>query len=133
MNPVYYPHAMWRDRAGRDAAFVVAWNQLASAFEALPSKPLWGALLQSLSEPARSYSFGPWSRLEDIEDMRRNPTAQAAMATVRSLCIEASPSACRLVTHVDVADRSHGGRDRSRRRFRRGHGEASRDLPARAR
>lgn len=109
MTDVYYTHAMWRVREGRGADFVRAWNGLGAAFEGLDRKPLWGTLLQSLSDPHLFFSFGPWERLEDIEAMRGHAGAQAAIARVRALCDDATPGACRRVVHVEVARGTGGG------------------------
>jgi quinol monooxygenase YgiN len=102
MENSYYTHAMWRVQQGREAEFIEAWRELGAAFAKLRQKPLWGSLLQSITEPTLFYSFGPWRSLADIEAMRANPMAQEALARVRGLCAEANPGAYHLVAHIEV-------------------------------
>lgn len=104
MDDVYYTHAMWRVHKGREAEFVAAWNDLSAAFSSLDNKPLWGSLLQSVSDPELFFSFGPWRGLDDIEAMRANPAAQAALTKIRAPCAQATPGVYRLVAHVEVAN-----------------------------
>lgn len=99
---VHYTHAEWRVRPGNEAEFVAAWRALGDAFSTLPARPLWGTLLQSATEPALFYSFGPWASPVDIAAMRADPVAQAALARVGSLCERASPGTFREVAHVDL-------------------------------
>lgn len=102
MKEVTYTHALWRVKEGEVEQFIEAWSALSERFRALARPPLWGTLIQSLSEPTLFYSFGPWASLADVEAMRNDPVAQDAIAKVRSHCIEATPGAYRAVKHVDV-------------------------------
>lgn len=102
MEDSYYTHAMWKVQPGREAEFVAAWQALSEVFSSLEGKPLWGSLLQSLADPSLFFSFGPWRSLSDVEAMRADPEAQAALARVKELCVEATPGAFRRVAHVEV-------------------------------
>lgn len=97
-----YTLAKWHVHPGREPDFIHAWDRLARIFSSLPAPPLWGSLLQSEADPSLFYSFGPWRTTEDIQAMRSNADVQAAIETLRALCIEATPAAYRLVRHVDV-------------------------------
>ena len=101
-EPTYYTHAEWRVRSGREEEFVAAWRALGDAFASLTARPLWGTLLASEREPGLFYSFGPWARAADIEAMRADGGARAALERVASLCDRATPGTCRLVAHVDL-------------------------------
>ncbi|MBX3001640.1 MAG: antibiotic biosynthesis monooxygenase [Caldilineaceae bacterium] len=102
MEEKYYIHAMWRVQPGREEEFIAAWQELSNAFSSLEKKPLWGSLLQSLTEPTLFFSFGPWQRLPDIEAMRANPEAQAVLSKVRALCQEATLGVYRLAASSDA-------------------------------
>lgn len=66
-------------------------------FAELPDPPAGrGTLIQSLGDPALFYSFGPWSRLEDVEAMRENARAQEAIGRLTALCTDASPGSFRV-------------------------------------
>ena len=94
----FYTLARWQARPGEEEAFVQAWEDMAKAFVALPKPPSGaGTLVRSLRDPSVFYSFGPWDDLKAIEDMRADPTAQAAMQALTALCVEASPGAYEVV------------------------------------
>ena len=67
---------------------------------ALDRPPGTGTLIQSIPDPALFYSFGPWSRLEDVQEMRSDPRAQGAIQRLIDLCTEATPGTFRLVAEV---------------------------------
>lgn len=104
-EPTDYTHAEWRVKSGHEEEFVAAWRALAGTFSALRRPPLWGTLLQSETDPAVFYSFGPWASNEDVAAMRSDPAAQKAIGHVVELCDSATPGPCRLVAHVDVRAR----------------------------
>src|SRR5437870_13550836 len=99
MQYPYYTHALWRVKPGNEDAFIAAWKAIGDAFSALPGVG-HGTLIQSLTDPALFYSFGPWNSLEDIQAMRSDPAAQEAMRKARELCEEAAPGSYRLIAHV---------------------------------
>lgn len=98
-NP-YYTLGTWRVKEGREADFIAAWKAVGEAFYQLPRPPGPGTLLRSESDPSLYYSFGPWDRLEDIQAMRNDPRARAAIARLVDLCIEASPGTFRVVAEA---------------------------------
>lgn len=85
---------------GKESAFIAAWKAVGEAFYELSHPPGPGTLLQSESDPSLFYSFGPWNRLEDIEAMRDDPGARAAIARLVELCVEASPGTFRVVAEA---------------------------------
>jgi hypothetical protein len=91
---------VWRIKPGHEAEFVEAWKALAEVFSQLPRPPGTGTLIQSVTEPELFYSFGPWDRLEDVQAMRGDPRAQAALQRLMALCTEATPGAFRLIAQV---------------------------------
>jgi quinol monooxygenase YgiN len=95
----FYTHALWRVKEGKQKQFVEAWNALAQVFMKLPGTGQ-GTLIQSISDPALFYSFGPWEGLDAIEAMRRDPDAQKVIQDVRELCDVAVPGSYRLVLQV---------------------------------
>ena len=98
MRPEVMTLGMWRVKLDQQEAFVSAWKRLGETFSHLPHPPTGkGTLLQSASDPTLFYSFGPWSSLADIDAMRSNPEAQAAISALRALCTEAVPGAYRVV------------------------------------
>lgn len=97
----YYTHALWKVKSGKEAEFIEAWKGLGTAFSNLPSKPsTHGTLIQSLADPTEFYSFGPWNSLEEIQEMRANPDAQAAFGRVVELCDQATPGGYRVVAEI---------------------------------
>lgn len=103
MEADYYTLAAWRVEQGREEDFVDAWKAVGVAFSQLPNPPGPGVLVRSESDPALFYSFGPWKRLEDIQMMRDDAQAQAALQRLISLCTEATPGAYRVAAHVPGA------------------------------
>jgi quinol monooxygenase YgiN len=95
----FYTHALWRVKEGKQEQFVEAWKTLAQVFMKLPGTGQ-GTLIQSISDPALFYSFGPWESVDAIEAMRRDPDALRAIQDLRELCEEATPGSYRLVLQV---------------------------------
>jgi hypothetical protein len=56
-------------------------------------------LLQSLDEPRRFYSFGPWRALDDIQEMRSHPDAPKEISKLMDLCEEGHPGTFRVVAN----------------------------------
>lgn len=100
MSDVVYTLGEWRVRPGQESAFIAAWKELGAVFAGLPDPPGTGTLIRSTSDPALFYSFGPWDRMEHVEEMRRSPEAEAALGRLLQLCTEATPGAFRLVAEV---------------------------------
>jgi heme-degrading monooxygenase HmoA len=97
MSDVYYTHAMWKVKSGNEAEFIEAWGALADVFLGLPQPPGIGTLIQSTTDPTLFYSFGRWDSPEDIQAMRADPTADAALQRLRDLCDDAKADAYRMV------------------------------------
>lgn len=98
MTESIYTLAQWRVTSGREADFVEAWKTLGAVFRQLPHPPSGeGLLLQSMADPALHYSFGPWSKAEDIAAMREDDTAKAAIQRVMACCDEARPGGFRVI------------------------------------
>jgi hypothetical protein len=97
MQEMVYTLGAWRVKPGQEAEFVAAWKALGDIFGGLEHPPGTGTLIQSVSDPALFYSFGPWKRMEDIQAMRDDPQAQAGIQRIMDLCTEATPGAFRLV------------------------------------
>ena len=98
MTEQIYTLAKWVVRPGREDDFAAAWRALGAQFRKLPSPPIGdGKLLQSLTNPAVHYSFGPWESAKAIAAMREDPSAQAAIQKVVALCEDAQPGSYRLV------------------------------------
>lgn len=97
-----YTLGVWRVKPDREPEFIAAWQELGEVFRSLPDPPGTGTLLRSEADPNLFYSFGPWSRIEDVEAMRAEPRAQAAIARLVALCAEASPGTFRVVATVPV-------------------------------
>lgn len=100
MQDVVYTLGVWKVKAGREAEFVAAWKELGEIFAELKRPPGTGTLIQSLSDPQLFYSFGPWSQLEDVQDMRSDPRAKAGIQRLIGLCTEATPGTFRVVAEV---------------------------------
>lgn len=97
MEDAYYTLGVWRVKEGREADFIAEWNAVGEAFARLKNPPGTGTLIRSESDPALFYSFGPWSRLEDIDSMRGDAGARAAIARLVEHCTEATPGTFRVV------------------------------------
>lgn len=97
MSDEVYTLGVWRVKDGKESEFVEAWKGLGVFFRSLPHPPGQGTLLQSLDEPQQFYSFGPWRRLEDIQDMRNHPDAPEEIGKLMDLCEEGRPGAYRIV------------------------------------
>jgi len=105
MKEQVYTHALWRVKPGNEEAFIEKWVAVGEAFSNLEEPPLWGTLLRSATEPNVFYSFGPWRTAADIDRMRDDKTAQAALSELVQLCEEATPGMYHVVKHVDVKGR----------------------------
>lgn len=105
VQDLVYTLGVWRVERSKQAEFIAAWRELGQVFGALPRAPGDGTLVQSTSDPELFYSFGPWDRLEDVEEMRSDPAAQAAIERLVALCMEATPGTFRVVA---VAPASSG-------------------------
>ena len=101
-KPTYYTHAEWRVPPGREGDFIEAWKALSASFASLSARPLWGTLLASESDPTLFYSFGPWASVTDIEAMRADPAARAAIERVAAICARSTPGTYKVVAHVDL-------------------------------
>lgn len=100
-----YTLASWYVKEGRETDFVTAWRgELAEYFFSLPGCR-WGTLLQSVEDPRRFYSFGPWDSLDDIRRMRQNPRTGEVFALLEGLCEEMVPGAFRHVATLGDDDR----------------------------
>src|SRR5438132_508365 len=102
MTEDVYTLALWQVKPGNEAAFVAAWKDLASVFLQLPQPPQAGVarLVQSLGDPTLFYSFGPWPDLASIQAMRTDASAQAGIARLRALCMEARPGSFQVVAEA---------------------------------
>jgi hypothetical protein len=100
MQDLVYTLGVWKVKPGQEEEFVAAWKELGGVFAALERPPGPGTLVQSLSDPALFYSFGPWRQLQDVQAMRSDPRAQAAIQRLISLCTEAMPGTFRVVAEV---------------------------------
>lgn len=100
MEGSVYTLGVWRVKPGRDADFVAAWKALGEVFLALEHPPGPGTLLQSATDPALYYSFGGWAREADIQAMREDPGARAALQRLVELCTDATPGMYRVVARV---------------------------------
>lgn len=93
-----YTHAMWRVDGDRVDEFIEAWEELSRVFAGLPRPPVGeGTLLQSSTDPALFYSFGPWASEADVQAMREDAGARRALEEVRRSCSEATPGLYRVV------------------------------------
>ena len=102
MNDQIYTLGAWHVKDGKQQEFITAWEELAEIFRSLPDPPGKGVLIQSASNPALFYSFGPWNSMEAVEAMRNNPEAQQGIRKLIDLCTEATPGSYRLVAESAV-------------------------------
>jgi hypothetical protein len=97
MEQQVYTLGVWHVREGQQKDFIVAWKELGEIFASLPHPPGKGTLIQSDSDPALFYSFGPWNSSEDIEAMRNDHRAQEGIRKLIDLCVEATPGSFHVV------------------------------------
>lgn len=97
MSDEIYTLGVWRVKDGKQAEFVKAWRGLGRLFSGLPRPPGQGTLVQSLDEPRLFYSFGPWSSLEDVREMRGHPDVRRGIGVLMELCEEGRPGTFRVV------------------------------------
>ena len=88
MSEQPYTLARWFVASGQEAAFIAAWQDLATVFLALKDPPRWGTLLRSVDDSRLFYSFGPWPSMETIAAMRAHPGAVGAISKLTALCEE---------------------------------------------
>jgi hypothetical protein len=100
MDEDIYTLGVWRVKPGHETGFIQAWKALGDVFRKLPQPPGKGILLQSLEDSLLYYSFGPWNSLADVNEMRKNPAAQAGIQKIRDLCTEATPGGFRVVAEA---------------------------------
>ena len=101
MDEQPYTLGLWKAKPGREADLIEAWQALNVFFLSLPNPPGQGTLVQSVDDPTLFYSFGPWSSLEAIAEMRAHPDAPAAIGRLTELCEEATPGAFLVVAQSD--------------------------------
>ena len=92
-----YTLGVWQVKDGNQNEFVEAWERLGRYFRTLSHPPGKGTLLQSLDDPSRFYSFGPWRSIDDIEDMRNHPDTPKEIGKLMNLCDEGRPGVFRVV------------------------------------
>jgi hypothetical protein len=97
--PRAYTMSSWRVTSGQEVAFREAWTDLDRAFFALRRRPLSGTLLQHRTDPTLFISLGCWTSSDDIEAMRRDPSAQDAFLRLIELCDDAEMSSFIEVVH----------------------------------
>jgi hypothetical protein len=97
--PRAYTMSSWRVTTGREVAFREAWSDLDRAFFALRRRPLSGTLLQHRTDPTLFISLGAWTGPDDIEAMRRDPSAQDAFLRLIELCDESEMNSFIEVAH----------------------------------
>jgi len=97
MSDGVYTLGVWRVKDGKEGEFVEAWIGLGRHFRSLANPPGEGTLLQSLDEPQQFYSFGPWQRLDDIQEMRSHPDTPTEIGKLMELCEEGRPGTFRVV------------------------------------
>jgi quinol monooxygenase YgiN len=96
MTNEIYTLAKWIVKPGHEDDFVAAWKALGTQFRKLPSPPIGdGILLQSLTDPAVHYSFGPWKSASAVAAMREDPKAQAVFQKVVDQCEDVEPDGFR--------------------------------------
>lgn len=97
MDGTYYTMAVWQVREGQQGEFLRVWREeLGPAFAAI-DPGAQGTLLQSLEDPRRYVSFGPWESPERMQAARGDPVARAILQRLIALCDEAMPGAYRVV------------------------------------
>jgi heme-degrading monooxygenase HmoA len=98
MNQQIYTLGAWHVQDGKQQEFIQAWKELGETFSSLEKPPTGkGVLIQSTSDSALFYSFGPWDSLEDIEEMRNNERARAGIQKLVDLCTTATPGSFQVV------------------------------------
>jgi hypothetical protein len=97
--PRAYTMSSWRVTSGHEVAFREAWTDLDRAFFALERRPLSGTLLQHRTDPTLFVSLGAWTSPDDIEAMRRDPSAQDAFLRLIELCDDAEMNSFIEVAH----------------------------------
>jgi hypothetical protein len=97
--PRAYTMSSWRVTSGREVAFREAWSDLDRAFFALRRRPLSGTLIQHRTDPSLFVSLGAWTGPDDIEAMRRDPSAQDAFLRLIELCDDAEMNSFIEVAH----------------------------------
>jgi heme-degrading monooxygenase HmoA len=113
--PRAYIMSSWRVTSGQEVAFREAWTDLDRAFSALRRRPLSGTLLQHRTDPTLFISLGSWTSAEDIEAMRRDPSAQDAFLRVIELCDDAEMHSLIEVVHHEAGP-DKAGRDEEEQR-----------------
>jgi quinol monooxygenase YgiN len=103
MEEQFYTLGAWTVKEGKQQEFIEAWKELGELFGALPDPPGKGILIQSTSNPALFYSFGPWYSMEAVEAMRNNPEAQQGIQKLMDLCSDATPGSYRVVAESAVS------------------------------
>ena len=102
MDDQIYTLGAWQVKEGNQQEFIKAWKELGEVFGALPDPPGKGILIQSTSNPALFYSFGPWNSMEAVEAMRNDTRAQQGIRKLIDLCTEATPGSYRVVAESAV-------------------------------
>jgi hypothetical protein len=97
--PRAYTMSSWRVTSGREVAFREAWSDLDRAFFALRRRPLSGTLLQHRTDATLFVSMDAWTTREDVEAMRRDPSAQDAYLRLIELCDDAEMNSFIEVAH----------------------------------
>ena len=97
-----YTLGRWIVKAGQEAAFTQAWEELGAFFLSLPEPPGPGpgTLVQSTESSRLFYSFGLWPGAGAVAAMRANPRTPGEIGKLAALCEEATPGMFRQVATV---------------------------------
>jgi len=86
MNDEFYTFNLWKIKDGNLDEFLHIWEEkLAQEFIKLnPYSKV--TLIQSLDNPNIYYSFGPWTKLDQMQAARSNVNYRSAISELVSLC-----------------------------------------------
>jgi heme-degrading monooxygenase HmoA len=85
-----YTLGIWTVKAGREADFVSAWQELADRTKSdFPDET--ATLLRDRDQPRQFVSFGPWQSLEQIDQWRGSDTFKQGVAKLQELLDEFAP------------------------------------------
>jgi quinol monooxygenase YgiN len=79
-----WTHGTWTVKPGQEAAFVMAWSNLARA-----SLGVFGSapptILRDRERPNVFVTFGPFESIEDVDDFRASDLFHEGLSTIRPL------------------------------------------------
>lgn len=94
-----FSSAIWVVKSGNEQKLIDLWSDFADWTGKNIAGSTEASLLQSLDEPQKFLSFGPWQSLESVEDWRSRPQFKEYFSQLQEICEEITPMTLKKVAY----------------------------------